>query len=479
MNHSKRYQNTYFLVGLIILASILAWRLVGRDLWYDEVFSLRVVELDYGNMWQLIKSDVHPPLYYLLVKILTWPFNYSPESVRLVSLLAHLAAIGIFYQLTRKLTNKRVGYLATSIFALNPFFIGYATEARMYSLLTLLVILAAYYLIKDLQSTSQVGFTKNTLFFGIFLALAYLTHYFGALAALTFLPIIILADYQKNRSLGEAFLHLVRLYLIPGITFLAFLPFLLFQLDSDPGIYWIPEVSLEILTRSFAVFLYGLELGVLGLPPLNDFWFFVDPLLILAGAFYLLGRAKEKKIFNADFALPILVFLPLALVYLLSKFTNYDLYIERYLEPFGAFFVILISLVLTKTCNKKFLSLIIGIYLISIISFGITRKVNTDIQDLTELLKNNYPRQTIVVTDPFNYTAFDAYFNERQVYLYDYYDPENDFQGWQIIPREDVVNDLNTISFEIMLISKEPLNDFEPEVIDFDTNLLIYRLNAN
>ena len=38
------------------------------DLWVDEAFSIRMLEHSYGEMIALTAKDVHPPLYYIILK---------------------------------------------------------------------------------------------------------------------------------------------------------------------------------------------------------------------------------------------------------------------------------------------------------------------------------------------------------------------------------------------------------------------------
>ena len=46
------------------------------DLWVDEAFSIRMLEHSYGEMIALTAKDVHPPLYYIILK--ATPHNTTP-----------------------------------------------------------------------------------------------------------------------------------------------------------------------------------------------------------------------------------------------------------------------------------------------------------------------------------------------------------------------------------------------------------------
>ena len=63
-----------------------------------------------------------------------------------------------------------------------PLYIWYSQEARMYAMLSFLLLMSAYFFVKALKT----GATKNYIFWGIFLGLACLTHYMGVVFAATF-----------------------------------------------------------------------------------------------------------------------------------------------------------------------------------------------------------------------------------------------------------------------------------------------------
>jgi hypothetical protein len=41
----------------------------GNPTWGDETFTVRLSEESWGEFWNEIVNDVHPPLYFLLTKI--------------------------------------------------------------------------------------------------------------------------------------------------------------------------------------------------------------------------------------------------------------------------------------------------------------------------------------------------------------------------------------------------------------------------
>lgn len=88
------------------------------DIWYDELFTVGFVSQPVGRMISLAARDVHPPLYYLMIKAaveLVHLFAPGADAViicKVVSVLPYLALLG--YSLT--LIRKKYGWLCSGLF---------------------------------------------------------------------------------------------------------------------------------------------------------------------------------------------------------------------------------------------------------------------------------------------------------------------------------------------------------------------------
>lgn len=133
------------LLVLLVLLGGAALRLIALDakpLWLDEAFSLWMASHPLPNLldW-LIEIDQHPPLYYLLLRGWISLWGDSPGALRLLSAFSSIATLPLFYTLVCQVTaDRRLALLALALLAVSPFHIHYAQEARMYALLTLLVM---------------------------------------------------------------------------------------------------------------------------------------------------------------------------------------------------------------------------------------------------------------------------------------------------------------------------------------------------
>jgi uncharacterized membrane protein len=154
------------LVLLAAAALLRFFRLGHQSLWFDEVFSLTVVQGSLHDLLTLsLKDAVHPPLYYFVLYPLTH-LSTSEVVVRLPSALFGIAAVPTIYELGKRCVNARVGLVAALITLFSPFQIYYAQEARMYSMLvalTALSLLAFYQACETGQRKWWMAFVLSTL----------------------------------------------------------------------------------------------------------------------------------------------------------------------------------------------------------------------------------------------------------------------------------------------------------------------------
>lgn len=157
---------------VIVLLFCLGLRLIGlnQSLWLDEAVSANVVKN--LNTRQIINDfsprDFHPPFYYLILKWWTNIFGYSEIALRMPSVIFSLVTIFLIYRLA--------GKWAAILTGLNPLLVYYAQEARMYSMVVMLLTAAMY-------SWGR----KKILAFNFFCFLAFLTFYGSLFLIMTML----------------------------------------------------------------------------------------------------------------------------------------------------------------------------------------------------------------------------------------------------------------------------------------------------
>lgn len=210
-------------------------------LWHDEAFSaLYIAKYGWGEMMHRIILDVHPPLYYILLRVWSYVFGHSLLSLRTMSILFGLLTIWAAYLfISKAFKNKTYALLAALLVAINPFQIQYALEVRMYTLGTFLTLFSSFLLIKAFEDRKKMSWF---LYAVTVAAMAY-THYFlfftiaaQGLYALYYLikehKLGLLTAKETYAALGS--------YLLSAILYIPWVPSLLEQIGRVQGSYWIP-----------------------------------------------------------------------------------------------------------------------------------------------------------------------------------------------------------------------------------------------
>lgn len=129
-------------LGLITVISGLILRFVAPSpLWLDEALSVNIARLDFNELVEALRHDGHPALYYLLLGWWIDAFGSSNMAVRSLSGVFSGGSLWVIYRVALR-HGQTIATVALLVAASSPFLIRYATEARMYALLTLLCCLA-------------------------------------------------------------------------------------------------------------------------------------------------------------------------------------------------------------------------------------------------------------------------------------------------------------------------------------------------
>lgn len=170
------------LAGIVVVALVVrAYALGAESLWVDEVYTARVV-LDRGLaniLFVLPVVDVHPPFYYAVLWAWTRVTGVSAVSIRALSLVASVVSLPFVYAIARRLYDRRVGLLSALLFAVSPFYVYYAREARMYAVMTLVALWSMYAMLGWMDGESEWWRSKRGYAVAT-VALVY-THAFGIL----------------------------------------------------------------------------------------------------------------------------------------------------------------------------------------------------------------------------------------------------------------------------------------------------------
>ncbi len=135
-------------VGATALAILTAGTLLIRTgildsgYWIDEAITVGIASHDLTDIPDLLRLDGSPPLFYLLLHGWMALAGTGEAATRAPALLFALLAVPVSWWAGTAVFGPRAGAFAAAGAAGSPFLTYYAQEARMYSLVTVLSVLA-------------------------------------------------------------------------------------------------------------------------------------------------------------------------------------------------------------------------------------------------------------------------------------------------------------------------------------------------
>jgi uncharacterized membrane protein len=416
----------YYIYLILALGLFLRLRnILNRDFWYDEAFTGVTVKANFWEMIRITINDVHPPLYYMLLKPFAYFFNYSVFGIRFFSVIFGVLGIWAIYLFAKELFNKKTALWASLIAAISPFAIQYSQEGRMYSMLSFFVVMAAYFLIRGFKTDRY----RCYIYFGIFMGLSWLTHYMGVIFSALFYLIYIFWNFSETKqkiTVSECFKKLLpSRYIIFG--YLAALAIFAFWIKIFIGhlrysglnnMQWVRPASFSDIFTNAQIFIFGSPLGDLsaGMPSPNGIHG-ISSSSVLVGVilflgliiYYLLKKERAKIIYLLSFSFGFMF-----LIYLISLLGN-DYFVSRYLIASAYFVFILIGVWLGSVSGKLSASALI-IYILLLLNIN---HINY-FKGYGELAKNlgKYENNDFYVLNSYDYVIAKYYIGESHLILY-------------------------------------------------------------
>ncbi len=260
------------IVAVFITAALVRGMGVADDyLTRDEAFSWRLIQYPVTEMLARTTDDVHPPLYYLLLKGWATVFGRSILALRGMSILLAFGTVPLLMATVREAcareAPKQNGHhsnrptraacagalLAAALFAVHTSQIYPARDARMYSLGVFLAVLTSWLLLRALRS--ERSDVKWWLAYGVAVGAFCHTHnyaFFTVAGQSVFVSgdlIRQLAKGQRSDASQQA-----QGFAMAGSLALAiyspWVPALLHQVQDVREGYWIPEVNWQATQRN-------------------------------------------------------------------------------------------------------------------------------------------------------------------------------------------------------------------------------------
>lgn len=440
-------------LALVLRLTPIVW---DRDFWYDEAFTGILLKAPWGAMNQMIFADVHPPLYYWLVKPWSAMFDYSPEGIRSFSLVFGILTVVSIYWIGKKMFDTRAGLLAAAITAISPFAIEYSQEARMYSLFGFFFLWSIWFFVKALDKDKR----RDWMLWGVFGGLAFLTHYLSLFFFIIFYVcyVFYMRNFKERKWLKAIFGHgnfWIGVAVIASF-FAAWLRYFIPHMMKG-NLGWIPPAHISDLASTLQIFFFGHQPGSGGVPESTGFIKLYKDIPLFDGSSmgliiltmltiwmsYVWMKGKRKK---EVFVVSILSLGTLLFLIILSHF-NLKLYVSRYFMPSAVLVYLLAAGLVSLIFKSRWAWLVtLGVYSsLTLLLVPIHFQGGwTQVSDF--MAKYQIFDKSIIVADgPFGYTSARYYFGEDRVRYYHRSNPTEDFSKWVVVGNHNRLTDLKEI----------------------------------
>ena len=246
------------LIAILILwlaTGLRFYQLDAQSFWNDEGNSARLSERPLNLIIEGTASDIHPPLYYIVLRGWREILGGTEFGLRSFSAFAGILTVAATLALGRLFFKRRAGppqqaarlaLVAAFLGAVNPALVYYSQETRMYSMLALLTAVSTIALWRWLNSNHGI---KWALVYILTAAAGLYTHYFFPAILILHNLIVLLwlfrssstllfdpLDLRQKRSFSKTVVQWLAMMALIFLFYLPWLPIFWRQAGGRPAI---------------------------------------------------------------------------------------------------------------------------------------------------------------------------------------------------------------------------------------------------
>ena len=252
-----------------------------------------------------VEDPQHPPMYYILARYWAQWFGSSVTAMRSLAAVISLLVFPAIYWLAWELfESSAVAWMAIAIFAISPYHILFAQEARQYSLWTLATILSTAALLRATSATKEdeqpIRVVYHWAIYALLTAMGLYTHLlFVCVIAAHAIYIAIIANWRDIKTFTAYFATTL-------VAFIAFTPILVNAVENFDQIrsttVWAQQTNfLRLVTRWVgSVTIAFFDIGTDGTANGTQLALVIPLSLIILGlvgyALYFLCRQTPKRV---------------------------------------------------------------------------------------------------------------------------------------------------------------------------------------
>lgn len=420
-----------FILSILLFLFMIFSPLAKTIIHIDEFWTIGVIHLPLSESMPVIAYDVHPPLYYLVLKVIFKALSFFGIQYNniFVYKLFSILPLGLILIIFGLKIQKEYGWLTAGLFtfilvSVNMFVIQFLT-VRMYNW-GLFFLLMSFIYFKGILLYSD---KKSWILFTICSIIVSYTHYFIFISTVLLYAILLAfilinkdSNFELKSQLKKWFLSVISMV----IVFIPWAFTLLGQINNrqhfSEAVYPTMKEFINYLT-----FYTGIE-SEFSLETLF-FKILAFAILILIAYIFIKEYRKDRSIENFYVGTGLILFYLSIIVGVIIVAFAFNIFSLRYLVSAGAIFWFSVCILIGKIKDDRLLIIsLIAIFIICIAGFAETsnsmNELYTSGSDTLELFDSLNNNDTVIVyTQEFHYINFHHYLNETKEYKSEFYMP--------------------------------------------------------
>jgi len=404
-------------VGLILLNFILKIIFLGRrDIAMDEPFTIFYAQAGFPALFEMLKTENNPPLFFVLLHFWIKVFSISALSVRFLPFFFSTLTAPVIYLTGRRFFSVRSGILASLIFTFSNYHLAFSHEARVYPLFALLTCLSMYFFFSLVQNPER----RPPLYLLILAnVLLIYSHFFGFFViGIQLLSCLFFPDTWKATKVC------LQAQVATLFFYLPYFPVFFSRFFASSGGTWVPPPVFSDM--------YTMVWRFSNVPVVTVF--FLVMLMAAVMKYFMEWRNSSALLSPFQKILLLWFFFPYLAIFLFSY--RIPMFLDRYLVFTSIAFYLLVAQAIVYTWGSRK----IIFYVLSVLAFGgmlLTFNPNIDnhrrLKKVIEVIHDLKKKETPVLMCPeWLDLGFTYYYNPE--YFKDYGNLRQNLQKESIFP---------------------------------------------
>lgn len=250
MKRTKNHYNNLSYIIFTILSLFSISLIFNNNVWFDEAYTLSLIQHNYSEVIEILKSDMHPPLYFISLKFFCEIFGYSVLVTKIFSVLGYIATLSLGCTVIKKHFGLGTSIVYMLTIGTIPMSLYFSVQQRSYEWCIFFVTLCsieALLFIENHKSHHCILFVIAALF-------ASYNHIYALLAVGIIFAFVNIYIFIKNRRLLK---EIIISDISMIISYSLWIIPLLNQAKSASGSFWLTSVE----PLSIIVFVSGIVIS--------------------------------------------------------------------------------------------------------------------------------------------------------------------------------------------------------------------------